>query len=200
MTSATRIPRNPAELPASSAQTKADLRRTLLAERRTIPAETRAEWDHQLCTNIVQWWRGNGADALGVYWPLRDEPDLHAAYAELSRLGVRLLLPVVMQRDAPLEFASWEIGEAMVKDGMGVAVPAHLRIEPYPPALLVPCLGFNASGFRLGYGGGFYDRTLAREPRPSTVGVAYSCLEVEFGVDNHDIALDVVITEEAAGQ
>jgi 5-formyltetrahydrofolate cyclo-ligase len=195
MTSATRIPRNPAELPASSAQTKADLRRSLLAERRAIPAETRAQWDRQLCANIVKWWEGSGVDALGVYWPLRDEPDLHAAYAELSRRGVRLLLPVVMQRDTALEFASWEIGEAMVKDGMGVAVPAHLRIEPYPPALLVPCLGFNSGGFRLGYGGGFYDRTLARDPRPATVGVAWSCLEVEFGVDNHDIALDVVITE-----
>lgn len=195
MTSAPRIPRNPAELPASSAQTKADLRRTLLAERRAIPAEDRARWDHQLCANIVNWWRGSKVAALGVYWPLRDEPDLHAAYAELSRLGVRLLLPVVVQRDAPLEFAAWEIGEAMVKDGMGVAVPAHLRIEAYPPALLVPCLGYNAGGFRLGYGGGFYDRTLAREPRPATVGVAYSCLAVEFGVDNHDIALDVVVTE-----
>jgi 5,10-methenyltetrahydrofolate synthetase len=195
MTSATRIPRNPAELPASSAQTKADLRRILLAERRGIPAEERARWDHQLCANIVNWWRDCKVEALGVYWPLRDEPDLHAAYAELSRLGVRLLLPVVVQRDAPLEFASWEIGETMVKDGMGVAVPAHLRIGPYPPALLVPCLGYNAGGFRLGYGGGFYDRTLARDPRPATVGVAYSCLEVEFDVDNHDIALDVVITE-----
>jgi 5,10-methenyltetrahydrofolate synthetase len=168
----------------------------LLAERRGIPAEERARWDHQLCANIVNWWRGCQVEALGVYWPLRDEPDLHAAYAELSHLGVRLLLPVVVQRDAPLEFASWEIGEAMVKDGMGVAVPAHLRIEPYPPALLVPCLGYNSGGFRLGYGGGFYDRTLARDPRPATVGVAYRCLEVEFGVDNHDIALDVVITED----
>ncbi|HEY1148479.1 MAG TPA: 5-formyltetrahydrofolate cyclo-ligase [Pseudoduganella sp.] len=195
MTSATRIPRNPAELPASSAQTKADLRRSLLAERRAVPAETRAQWDRQLCANIVKWWEGSGVDALGVYWPLRDEPDLHAAYAELSRRGVRLLLPVVVQRDTALEFASWEIGEAMVKDGMGVAVPAHLRIEPYPPALLVPCLGFNSGGFRLGYGGGFYDRTLARDPRPATVGVAWSCLEVEFGVDNHDIALDIVVTE-----
>jgi 5,10-methenyltetrahydrofolate synthetase len=167
----------------------------LLAERRAVPAETRAQWDRQLCANIVKWWEGSGVDALGVYWPLRDEPDLHAAYAELSRRGVRLLLPVVMQRDTALEFASWEIGEAMVKDGMGVAVPAHLRIEPYPPALLVPCLGFNSGGYRLGYGGGFYDRTLARDPRPATVGVAWSCLEVEFGVDNHDIALDIVITE-----
>jgi 5,10-methenyltetrahydrofolate synthetase len=93
-------------------------------------------------------------------------------------LGARLLLPVVVQKDAALEFAEWRIGEAMVKDAMGVAVPAELRLQAaYPPALLVPCLGFNPQGYRLGYGGGFYDRTLARhEPRPQTLGIAYQCL------------------------
>ena len=78
---------------------------------------------------------------------------------------------------------------------MGIAVPAELRIEQYPPALLVPCLGFNNEGYRLGYGGGFYDRTLEKEPRPATVGIAYSCLAAAFGSDTHDIALDRIITE-----
>ena len=131
-----------------------------------------------------------------MYWPLRDEPDLHAAYAELARLGARLLLPVVVAKDQALEFAEWRIGEAMVKDAMGVAVPAELRLQAaYPPALLVPCLGFNPQGYRLGYGGGFYDRTLARQPRPRTLGIAYSCLEAAFAGDAHDVALDRVLTE-----
>lgn len=144
---------------------------------------------------MVQWWHEARVDTLGVYWPLRDEPDLHPAYAELARLGVRLLLPVVLKRDAPLDFAAWQIGEPLVKDAMGIAVPADLRLAPCPPALLVPCLGFNAQGYRLGYGGGFYDRTLEKVPRPATVGIAYSCLAAEFGSDGHDIALDRIITE-----
>jgi len=199
MTSDSRIPRNNSALPASNAQTGADakaiLRKELLAARRAIPPETRAQWDADICRHIVEWWRQSRLPALGVYWPLRDEPDLSAAYAELARLGARLLLPVVVQRDAALEFADWEIGEAMVKDAMGIAVPAQLRMDAPPAALLVPCLGYNRHGFRLGYGGGFYDRTLAKAPRPATVGIAYSCLAVDFGSDAHDIALDRIITE-----
>ncbi|MES2263595.1 MAG: 5-formyltetrahydrofolate cyclo-ligase [Pseudomonadota bacterium] len=196
MNSNPRIPRIPAEpLAPAGAQAKADLRRQLLAARRALAPDTRAQWDHALCDGIVAWWHASRVPALGVYWPLRDEPDLHPAYAELARLGVHLLLPVVVQKDAALEFAEWNIGEAMVKDAMGVAVPADLRMRAYPPALLVPCLGYNGDGYRLGYGGGFYDRTLARAPRPATVGIAYACMQADFGADAHDIALDVVLTE-----
>ena len=83
----------------------------------------------------------------------------------------------------------------MQRDQMGVAVPAELRFEPSAPTLLVPCLGFNADRFRLGYGGGFYDRTLAQLPRPATIGIAYGCQAAQFDSDGHDIALDQVLTE-----
>jgi 5,10-methenyltetrahydrofolate synthetase len=197
MTSDPRIPRSTTEPLAPAAAAKADLRKRLLAARRGLDAATRAAWDQAIGAQVVAWWKAEQPAALGVYWPLRDEPDLHAAYAELARLGARLLLPVVVERHAALEFAEWRIGEAMVKDAMGVAVPAELRLQAaYPPALLVPCLGFNPQGYRLGYGGGFYDRTLARAPRPRTVGIAYRCLEVRFDSDGHDVALDRIVTEE----
>ncbi len=198
MTSDPRIPRSATVSPAPAANGKADLRRQLLTARRALDATTRAAWDHAIGAQVVAWWKAAQPAALGVYWPLRDEPDLHPAYAELARLGARLLLPVVVARDQALEFAEWRIGEAMVKDAMGVAVPADLRLQAaYPPALLVPCLGFNPQGYRLGYGGGFYDRTLAREPRPQTLGIAYQCLQVPFARDDHDLALDRIVTESA---
>jgi len=195
MTSDPRIPRSATVPLAPAANGKADLRKQLLTARRALDTGTRAAWDRAIGAQVVAWWRAVRPEALGVYWPLRDEPDLHAAYAELDRLGARLLLPVVVAKDQALEFAEWRIGEAMVKDAMGVAVPADLRLQAYPPALLVPCLGFNPQGYRLGYGGGFYDRTLARQPRPRTVGIAYSCLEVAFAGDAHDVALDRILTE-----
>nr|WP_229265429.1 5-formyltetrahydrofolate cyclo-ligase [Duganella sp. 1224] len=177
------------------------MRKQLLTARRALDPATRALWDRAIGERVVAWWQVARPAALGVYWPLRDEPDLHPAYAELARLGARLLLPVVVQKDAALEFAEWRIGEPMVKDKMGVAVPADLRLQAaYPPALLVPCLGFNPQGYRLGYGGGFYDRTLARPPRPRTVGIAYSSLQVVFAEDAHDVALDCILTEAAALQ
>lgn len=199
MTSDPRIPRHTLAQPVVTAQiqspSKGVLRKELLGTRRGLDAATRAQWDADICRHIAEWWHTARVPALGVYWPLRDEPDLHPAYAELARLGVQLLLPVVLKKDAALDFARWQIGEPLVQDAMGIAVPAKLRFEPYPPALLVPCLGFNSAGFRLGYGGGFYDRTLEKEPRPATVGIAYSCLEAEFGNDGHDVPLDRIITE-----
>ena len=174
---------------------KAALRRALGARRAAIAPERKAEWDAAIGAQLVAWWRTQAVDALGVYWPLRGEADLSEAYAELVRAGVRLALPVVVARDAPLAFADWQPGEAMVKDEMGVAVPQVLRFVARPPALLVPCLGFNQQGFRLGYGGGFYDRTLEHAPRPTTLGIAYTCLEAEFASAAHDVALDRIITE-----
>ncbi|SHN68287.1 5,10-methenyltetrahydrofolate synthetase [Duganella sacchari] len=195
MTSAPRIPRSDANSPVQ----KADLRKQLLTARRAIDSGMRAVWDHAIGAQVIAWWKAAQPSALGVYWPLRDEPDLHAAYAELSRLGAKLMLPVVVEKHAALEFAEWSIGEAMVRDAMGVAVPADLRLQAaYPPALLVPCLGFSPQGYRLGYGGGFYDRTLARyDPRPQTLGIAYQCLQVRFDSDGHDVALDRIVTESA---
>jgi 5,10-methenyltetrahydrofolate synthetase len=126
---------------------------------------------------------------------LSGEPDLSETYQMLAREGAALALPVVVQRHAALAFAAWTPGEAMVTDPMGVAVPADLRTVERPPALLVPCLGFNEERYRLGYGGGFYDRTLAAPPRPFTLGIAYACQQVRFGADEHDVPLDTVITE-----
>jgi 5-formyltetrahydrofolate cyclo-ligase len=134
-------------------------------------------------------------DTLGVYWPLAGEPDLRAAYAELALAGVRLALPVVMERDAPLAFTEWTLDEPMLAGRDGRAVPATLRFIERPPALLIPCLGFNAEGYRLGYGGGYYDRTLELVPRPLTLGIAYSKQEAQFGHAPHDVPLDVIVTE-----
>ena len=196
MTSDPRIPRSATAPPAPATILKADLRKQLLTARRALDTATRAAWDRAIGEQVVTWWKNARPAALGVYWPLRDEPDLHAAYAELAQLGARLLLPVVVEKHRALEFAEWRIGEPMVKDAMGVAVPADLRLQAeYPPALLVPCLGFNPQGYRLGYGGGFYDRTLARSPRPQTLGIAYQCLRVPFDSDGHDVALDRIVTE-----
>lgn len=199
MTGEPRIPRDPSALPVhAEADAKAALRRHLLGVRRTLEAPARAAWDAAIGAQVLAWWHAQaagGARALGVYRPLRGEPDLSAAYAELARRGVGLALPVVLARDAALGFAAWQPGEPMAFDQMGVAVPQQLRMLPCPPVLLVPCLGFNADKYRLGYGGGYYDRTLAAAPRPRTLGIAYACMQAQFASAPHDVALDQVLTE-----
>ncbi len=174
---------------------KPQLRRMLKERRRAIDHATKLAWDDRIGARVLAWWQANPGSVLGVYWPLAGEPDLRPAYAELAEAGVRLALPVVLARDAALGFAEWVPGEATVADSLGVAVPAELRMVERPDALLVPCLGFDARGYRLGYGGGFYDRTLAAEPRPRTLGIAYAFQLATFEIGEYDIPLDAMVTE-----
>lgn len=176
---------------------KAALRRVLLANRQAIAAEVRQRWDAAIGARMLAWWNANPVGRLGVYWPIRNEPDLRGLYQDLARQGVRLALPVVTARDAPLRFLGWQPGDALVRDGFGAMVPQETADEVKPDALLIPCVGFNPGNFRLGYGGGFYDRTLAVLPRPLAVGIAYECCRAEFDVDTFDIGLDVMITEQS---
>jgi 5-formyltetrahydrofolate cyclo-ligase len=188
--------RNPApSAPDPAGDVKKALRRQLAARRAAIDPLDKADRDARIGARVLQWWAAQGLDTLGVYWPLRGEVDLSATFTALAAQGVCLVLPVVLARDAPLGFAAWIPGEAMHVDAMGVAVPAALRLVGRPPALLAPCLGFDARGFRLGYGGGYYDRTLAETPRPATAGIAYACQQTVFDTGQYDIALDVVLTE-----
>jgi 5,10-methenyltetrahydrofolate synthetase len=202
MTGDSRIPRPFSGLPdavssvtGDSQAAKAALRKALKTARRGLDPAIKVQWDAHIGAQVVTWWRLRQMDTVGVYWPLAGEPDLRAAYAELALAGVRLALPVVMERDAPLAFTEWQLDEPMLVDEMGVAVPATLRFIERPPALLIPCLGFNAEGYRLGYGGGYYDRTLELVPRPLTLGIAYSNQEARFGHAAHDVPLDVIVTE-----
>lgn len=177
---------------------KAALRRRLKEARARLDGDGKRERDRRIGEQVLAWWRRTRPPLLAVYWPLAGEPDLSETYARLAQEGAALALPVVVQRHAPLSFAAWTPGEAMSVDPMGIAVPGALRTVERPPALLVPCLGFNEDGYRLGYGGGFYDRTLAAGTRPATLGIAYACQTADFAADVHDVPLDLIVTEETA--
>lgn len=179
-----------------SAAAKTALRKHLKAQRAALDGDAKAERDRRIGAQVLAWWRRTRPPLLAVYWPLSGEPDLSETYRTLVQEGAALALPVVLERHAALGFTAWSPGEAMVSDPMGVAVPAVLRSVERPPALLVPCLGFNEHGYRLGYGGGFYDRTLAGGVRPATLGIAYACQAAAFDADIHDVPLDLIVTEE----
>ncbi len=187
--------RQDVEKQAAEQANKAALRKALRTARGALEPAIKVQWDAQIGAQVVAWWRLRQVGSVGVYWPLAGEPDLRATYAELAKAGVQLCLPVVMERDAPLSFVEWTPGEPMIPDEMGVQVPAELRFVARPPALLIPCLGFNDEGYRLGYGGGYYDRTLEQSPRPHTLGIAYSNQQAVFPHAPHDVALDVIVTE-----
>lgn len=175
---------------------KAELRASLLKTRNHIAADQRSRLDNAIAAKILSWWNEKRPHTVGVYWPMRGEPDLHATYAQLHDRNVQLALPLVVGNEQPLKFVAWTPGEAMTKDRFGASVPTASNEELEPQALIIPCLGFNHERFRLGYGGGFYDRTLAQAPRPYTAGVAYAVCETLFEVEPFDIPLDMLITDQ----
>jgi len=179
----------------SAAAAKAALRKHLKSQRAAFAGDDKRDADRRIGEQVLAWWRRTRPPLLAVYWPLGGEPDLGETYLALASEGAALALPVVLERHVPLVFAAWTPGEAMGKDLTGIAVPADLRLVARPPALLVPCLGFDERGYRLGYGGGFYDRTLAGGVRPATLGVAYACQAARFDIGVHDVPLDLVVTE-----
>lgn len=173
---------------------KSVLRPRLLAQRRDLAAADKAAAEALICTRLLDWLQAHPVASLAVYHPIRQEPDLYPAYNALHAQGVHLSLPIIRGSDLPLGFVRWIPGEPLVKDAMGTSAPAS-HVPAQPQALLIPCLGFNNARIRLGYGGGFYDRTLAGlQPRPLAIGIAYADALVDFAGQAHDMALDLIIT------
>jgi 5-formyltetrahydrofolate cyclo-ligase len=133
---------------------------------------------------------------LGVYWPIRGEIDLREFAREHAAAGGTVALPVVVQDAAPVEFWRWRPGMALKRGHWNIPVPPERDVVT-PDILVVPLVGFDAGCSRLGYGGGFYDRTLAAAlPRPRTIGIAFADAELPtIYPQPHDIPMDVIVTE-----
>ncbi len=119
--------------------------------------------DTLLCQQLLEADLLQSADNIGVYLPIRSEPDLSACYAQWRAQGRRLALPVVTGKNEPLTFRVWEAGALLRTAAFGVQVP-ETDETVVPDVLVIPCVGFrvlDGRPYRLGYGGGFYDRTLA---------------------------------------
>jgi 5,10-methenyltetrahydrofolate synthetase len=155
----------------------------------------RAEADSQIARSIADAVPAIAGGSFAFYWPMPGEPDLRKAAAAWSRAGAAASLPETV-RGEPLTFRPWTPGCAMRAGIWNIPVP-DTTAEAGPAVLLIPCLGFDSQGYRLGFGGGFYDRTLAaRAPRPPAVGVGYSACELpSIRPEAHDIPMDVIVTE-----
>ncbi|MDE0809433.1 MAG: 5-formyltetrahydrofolate cyclo-ligase [Alphaproteobacteria bacterium] len=147
-------------------------------------------------------WSPAPGTVVSAFWPIRSELDLRPLIYGLHERDCVVVLPIVVARRTALRFRAWTPGLALEKDGFGVLVPPRHAPELEPDWLLVPLLAFDADGYRLGYGGGFYDISLTALRSRKTVfaiGVAYDGQQVGRVPRNlGDARLDAILTEKRA--
>jgi 5-formyltetrahydrofolate cyclo-ligase len=177
---------------------KAALRRAALARRKALPADERQAAGQAVAE------RGLPVDVAPGYVvsgfsPFKSEISPLPLLRRLADAGASLALPVVTGRAQPLTMRAWSFGAPLVSGVWGIREPAADAPEVYPDILIVPLLAFDRRGYRLGYGGGFYDRTIARlrTMKPVTaVGLAFAAQQIdEVPVTPRDERLDLVLTE-----
>jgi 5,10-methenyltetrahydrofolate synthetase len=176
------------------------LRKRLAATRQALP--DRLERAVELQNALRVWLVGRRESTIGAYWPIKGEFDaLPALYrwTEGAPEGVvrRIGLPVADRATGSLRFHTWFPGCPMELDAYDIPKPKDTE-EFVPQLLVVPCLGYGPGGVRLGYGGGFFDRTLQSiRPRPVTVGVSYSHGFLPLlRAGDQDVILDAMLTED----
>ena len=136
---------------------------------------------------------------IAFCWPYRGEVDVRFVIRTLRDAGSTAALPVVVGKGQPLAFREWHPGVAMRTGVLGIPFPVDSPLV-VPSAALVPLVGFDAAGYRLGYGGGFFDRTLAAlERKPISIGVGFDLARMPtIHPQPHDIAMDFIVTEAGA--
>lgn len=134
---------------------------------------------------------------ISFYWPIKGEPDLRGLMAELHSHGIIVALPIVETKAAPLVFRRWTPETRMVRGDWDIPVPPADAKLVMPDIMLAPVMGWDVAGFRLGYGGGYFDRTLASlDPRPVSIGIGFQSARLEtIYPQPHDIRLDIILTE-----
>lgn len=189
-------PALPAELTPEAAQRRKAERERLIQQRLKLRPEQRAEMDAQIAGRIEQLVGDPAGKVVSAYWPFRCESDLKPLLRRLAAKGARTALPVVLGKARPLIFREWKSGDPLERGVWNIPFPA--QGEPVLPDIVIaPVVGFDAQCYRLGYGGGFFDRTLAAMPRmPLRIGVGYAFQRLAtIQPHAHDIPLDVVVTE-----
>ena len=171
-------------------------RERLIAARLKVPAETRAGWAEAIAAGVLAEIGDVEGRVISAYWPFRGEPDLRPFLEEVARRGGRTALPVVVEKGRPLAFHLWQAGEALARGVWNIPVPAEQR-PCMPDVVIAPVVGFDPACYRLGYGGGFFDRTLASlSARPRVIGVGYGAARVlTIYPQVHDIPMDLIVTE-----
>lgn len=173
-----------------------ELRRTLIDRRHAAGDEQRQGWSVDIRLALEAELFPPAGRVLGFCWPYQGEADVVPFVRRWIEQGGKAALPVVVRPREPMVFRQWTPTSAMAQGAYDIPIPVDTP-EVQPQVLLVPLTGFDAAGYRLGYGGGFFDRTVVEmNPRPLLVGVGFELSGVpSIHPQPHDIPMDIVVTE-----
>lgn len=186
----------PAESDVNRANLRAEMRRRKIGEREALPDEMRQTASTRIVEVLAAHLATRPPGVLSFCWPIRAEVDCRPLVDRLLASGWQAAMPAVVMMDAPMAFRRWWPGMPMAKDPYGIPIPATDEVL-VPDIVLLPLVAFDDSGYRLGYGGGYFDRTLAAcHPCPRTIGVGFAmCAVPTIHPAPHDMPLDAVVTE-----
>ncbi len=171
-------------------------RARLIARREALTLEERRAADAHITELLVLGFPLLGSLTIGFYWPFKGEVDPRIAVRRFRARGARGALPVVLEKGAPLQFREWTPGCVTRPGVFGLPVPVDGAVV-VPDVVLAPPVGFGTRGYRLGYGGGYFDRTLAAlSPRPLAIGLAREVSRIDtIHPQPHDVPMDFIVTE-----
>jgi 5-formyltetrahydrofolate cyclo-ligase len=171
-------------------------RERLIAARLAIPADERTRMGEAIAAGVDAVAGDPAGRIASFYWPFRGEPDLRPWAERFAARGGRTALPIVVEKGKPLVFRTWRQGDKLHKGVWNIPIPAGGE-EVVPDIVIAPLVGFDGQRYRLGYGGGFFDRTLAALPkRPLVIGIGYSASRLDtIHPLPHDIAMSRIVTE-----
>lgn len=185
----------PAARPADIAIWRKAERERLIAARMALSQEARQLLGTRIAARLDQVIGNVAGKKISLYWPFRGEPDLRDWMATVDARGGTCLLPLVVAKGQPLRFRAWKAGDPLDRGVWNIPFPAN-GPELLPDVVIAPLVGFDAGCYRLGYGGGFFDRTLAEmAEKPLVVGIGHDLQQIaSIFPMAHDIAMDVIIT------
>lgn len=171
-------------------------RERLIAARLALDQETLEHFRHRIDRHLERAFPGLAASKLAFCWPIRGEYDARHLIRTLRERGALTALPVVVAPRAPLAFREWHPGVAMAAGPLDIPYPVN-SADVVPETVLLPMNGWDNAGFRLGYGGGYFDRTLAAlTTKPAIIGISYEMARIEtIHPQNWDMPVDWVVTE-----
>lgn len=174
-------------------------RERLIGARLAAGAAAIDAWRRRIDAHLEREFPGLAGSTIAFCWPIKNEYDARHLARRLRERGSRTALPVVQSRDAPLAFREWHPGVRLAQGPLDIPYPVDSP-ELVPATVLLPMNGWDAQGYRLGYGGGFFDRTLASlVRRPLVIGIAYEMARIEtIHPQPWDVPMDYVVTERGA--